>query len=208
MAYFFFFFFLFVRWKLQSSQWRRQCIAGPQGFRRACRLWECGVLQSSQWRWQCIAGPWSFRRACRLQECGVARFPLWVARRWSRTAIHVLLSDCQYRDGIQWYRHCNPPRDRRAQYPPAGQSSSSDNLYTENWSLLSHLHTLNISHSDKCPWGTSPHAPNHILQSCPSFNALRRHTWPSLVDVHGKLWGPDETLQQTADFASLTRLKI
>ena len=73
--------------------------------------------------------------------------------------------------------------------------------------LLSHLHRLNISHSDECPCGTGPESPNHILQSCPAVDALRRQTWSSPVDVHRKLWGLVETLWQTADFALLTGLK-
>ena len=74
----FFFFFSFVTWKLQSPRWRWQCIAGPSGFRTAC-------------------GP---------RECGLARFPFWVARRWGRTAVGVLLSDCQYRKGTALYGQC------------------------------------------------------------------------------------------------------
>ena len=74
--------------------------------------------------------------------------------------------------------------------------------------LLSHLHRLEISHSDECPFGTGPQTPNHILQSCPTFDDLRRQTWPSPVEAHRKLWGPVETLRQTADFALLTGLKI
>ena len=73
-----FFFFSFVRWKLQSPRWRWQCIAGPSGFRTACGL----------------------------RECGLARFPFWVARRWGRTAVDVLLSDCQYRKGTALYGQC------------------------------------------------------------------------------------------------------
>ena len=63
-------------------------------------------------------------------------------------------------------------------------------------------------HSDKCLRGTGPQTPNHILQSCPTFDTLRRQTWPSPVDAHRKLWGLVETLWQTADFALLTGLKI
>ena len=74
----FFFFFSFVRWKFQSPRWSWQCIAGPSGFRRACGL----------------------------RECGLARFPFWVARRWGRTAVDVLLSDCQYRKGTAPYGQC------------------------------------------------------------------------------------------------------
>ena len=41
----------------------------------------------------------------------------------------------------------------------------------------------------ECPCGTGPQTTNHILQSCPTFDDLRRQTWPSLVEAHRKLWG-------------------
>ena len=81
-------------------------------------------------------------------------------------------------------------------------------LRTGHCQLLSHLNRLKISHSDECPCGTGPQTPNHILRSYPTFDDLRRQTWPSPVEAHRKLWGPVETLQQTADFALLTGLKI
>ena len=81
-------------------------------------------------------------------------------------------------------------------------------LRTGHCQLLSHLHRLKISHSDECPCGMGPQTPNHILQSCPTFDDLRRQTWPSPLEAHRKLWGPVETLRQTADFALLTGLKI
>ena len=81
-------------------------------------------------------------------------------------------------------------------------------LRTGHCQLLSHLHRLKISHSDKCPCRTGPQTPNHILQSCPTFDALRCQTWPSPEDANRKLWGPVETLRQTADFVLLTGLKI
>ena len=81
-------------------------------------------------------------------------------------------------------------------------------LRTGHCQLLSHLRRLNISHSDECPCSTGPQTPNHILQSCPTFDALRRQTWPSPADAHRKLRGPVETLRQTADFALLNGLKI
>ena len=81
-------------------------------------------------------------------------------------------------------------------------------LRTGHCQLLSHLHRPKISHSDKCPCGTGPQTPNHIVQSCPTFDALRHQTWPSPVEAHRKLWGPVEILRYTADFALLTGLKI
>ena len=61
-------------------------------------------------------------------------------------------------------------------------------LRTGHCQLLSHLHRLKISHSDECPRGTGPQTPSHILQSCPTSDALRRQTWPGPVDAHRKLW--------------------
>ena len=55
---------------------------------------------------------------------------------------------------------------------------------------------------------TGPETHNHILLSCPTFDALRHQTWPTPVDAHRKLWEPVETLRQTADFALRTGLKI
>ena len=81
-------------------------------------------------------------------------------------------------------------------------------LRTGHCQLLSHLHRLKISHSDECPCGTDSQNSNHILQSCPTFDALRRQTWPSPADALRKLWGLVETLWQTVDYALLTRLKI
>ena len=81
-------------------------------------------------------------------------------------------------------------------------------LGTGHCQLLSHFRRLKMSHSDECPCGTGPQTPNHILQSCPTFDTLRRQILPSPVDIQKKLWGPVETLRQTADFVLLTGLKI
>ena len=43
------------------------------------------------------------RRSPRLWECGLARFPFWAARIGGRTAVNILLSDCQYRKGTALY---------------------------------------------------------------------------------------------------------
>ena len=60
-------------------------------------------------------------------------------------------------------------------------------LRNGHYRLLSHLHRLKKSHSDECPCDTGPQTPKHILQSCPTFDALRRQTWRSPVDAHRKL---------------------
>ena len=75
--------------------------------------------------------------------------------------------------------------------------------------LLSHLYRLKISHSDECPFGTGPQTPDHILQSCPH---IRCFDTPDMAHssgyAHRKHWELVETMQQTADFALLTGLKI
>ena len=76
-------------------------------------------------------------------------------------------------------------------------------LRTGHCQLLSHLHRLKISHLDKCPCGTGPQTPTTSCSPAPPSTL-----WDaSLVDAHRKLWGPVDTLRQTADFALLTRLK-
>ena len=44
-----------------------------------------------------------------------------------------------------------------------------------------------------------------VLQSCPTFDTLRRQAWPSATDLHEKLWGSAGSLRRTADFASAYR---
>ena len=74
-------------------------------------------------------------------------------------------------------------------------------LRTGHCQLLSHLHRPKLSYSEECPCGKDPQTHNHILQSCPTFDALRRQTWPSRADGHRQLWGPVETLRQTSPYS-------
>ena len=80
-------------------------------------------------------------------------------------------------------------------------------LRTGHCQLLSHLQTENFP-LRRMSMRQGPQTPNYILQSCPTFDDLRRQTWPSPVEAHRKLWGLVETLRQTADSALLTGLKI
>ena len=109
----------------------------------------------------------------------------------------------------EWWQHLDIGREEDSihQLDRAAQVTIF-RLRTGHCQLLSHLHRLKISHSDECPCSTGPQTPIHILQFCPTFDALRHKTWPSPVDAHRKLCGLVETLQQTADFALLTGLKI
>ena len=98
-----------------------------------------------------------------------------------------------------------------------GTEEDSIHSWTEqikSQSLDWELDTVNLSPTStdwKCPIQTNVHAAQVLkppTTSCPTFDALRCKTWPSPVDAQRKLWGPVETLQQTAEFALLTRLKI
>ena len=82
---------------------RHEALSVRSSFSSFLLVRQMEKLQSSRWRWQCIAGPSGYRRAWGLRECGLARFPYWAARRWGRTAVDVLLSDCQYRKGTALY---------------------------------------------------------------------------------------------------------
>ena len=56
-------------------------------------------------------------------------------------------------------------------------------LRTGHCQLLSHLHRLKISHSDECSCDTGPQTPNHILQSCPTFDTFRRQTGAGIAQL-------------------------
>ena len=81
-------------------------------------------------------------------------------------------------------------------------------LRTGHCQLLAHLYRLKIAHTDECPCGTGPQTPEHVLQTCPTFDALRRQTWPRDVELQEKLWGTAASLRLTADFATNTGLEI
>ena len=81
-------------------------------------------------------------------------------------------------------------------------------LRTGHCRLLHHLYRLRVSHTDECPCGSGIQTPEHLLQSCPTFHALRQETWPCEVGLKEKLWGPVAALRRTADFALQTGLTI
>ena len=81
-------------------------------------------------------------------------------------------------------------------------------LRTGHCRLLSHLYKLKLSHTDECRRSTAPQTPEHILQNCPLFDEPRQATWPEGLDFREKLWGPAETLRQTADFIASTNIDL
>ena len=90
----------------------------------------------------------------------------------------------------------NSPRhwDSRGQHPPAGQSSSSHNLYTENWTLSAPLPNPQTEHFPSRRISMR-HGSSNPQPHPAALPRLRRQTWPSPVDAHKKLWGPVEALR-------------
>ena len=81
-------------------------------------------------------------------------------------------------------------------------------LRTGHCRLLSYLYRLRLAPTDDCPCGTGSQTPEHLLQTCPTYTALRQETWPCGVELREKLWGPVAELRRTADFALRTKLTI
>ena len=67
-----------------------------------------------------------------------------------------------------------------------------DRSYKSN--LLSHLLTqsqyskLHIGHTEQCPCGTDSPATEHLLQSCPLYERLRKGIWPDYTPIACKLF--------------------
>ena len=147
------------------------------------------------------AGCWRHRSAGRSTPGSV---PAWPAAGPRSTAGSVRRTRHRHstrpRAGCLWHSPFHCSRSRSA----CRSLCCRDTLHVN----IKIIVVSDCSHSDECPYGTGPQTPNHILQSCPTFDALRRQTWPRQVDAHRKLRGPVETLRQTADFALFTGLKI
>ena len=81
-------------------------------------------------------------------------------------------------------------------------------LRTGHCRLLSHLYRLKVSPTNECPCNTGIQTPEHILQDCPTFRALRCQLWPDGADMRQKLWGSRQDLEQTADYIRATGLNV
>ena len=82
-------------------------------------------------------------------------------------------------------------------------------LRTGHNRLNYHLYTkLRIGQTEQCPCRTDSQTTEHLLQSCPLFEALRQRTWPDHTPMVQKLYGSLEDLQRTATFATETGVFI
>ena len=82
-------------------------------------------------------------------------------------------------------------------------------LRTGHNRLNHHLYTkFRIGRTEQCPCETGSQTAEHLLQSCPLHDALRRRTWPDPTPVAQKLYGSLGDLQRTATYIAETGLSI
>ena len=74
-----------------------------------------------------------------------------------------------------------------------------------NHHLYSKLHT---GHTVQCPCGTVSQTAEHLLQSCPIYEPLRKGIWPDHTPVARKLYGSLGDLRCTATFIEETGIFI
>ena len=82
-------------------------------------------------------------------------------------------------------------------------------LRTGHNRLNYHLYQkFKIGQTDQCPCGTGSMTADHLLQSCPLHDDLRKRTWSGMVPTTVKLFGDLKDLQQTAAFIKRTQVPI
>ena len=81
-------------------------------------------------------------------------------------------------------------------------------LRTGHCRLRYHMYRLGLCHSPDCPCETGPQTPEHILQSCPLYQAERSCLWPQGATLQEKLWGTKDQLVTTATFISSLKIEV
>ena len=74
--------------------------------------------------------------------------------------------------------------------------------------LNSHLHRLRLVPSPLCPCGQAAQTAEHILQNCNILNQLRTEHWPTVMNIHQKLYGSLDELINTATYIQRTGLLV
>ena len=72
-------------------------------------------------------------------------------------------------------------------------------LRTGHNRLNYHMYSkLRIGHTEQCPCGTGSQTTEHLLQSCPTYEPLRKGIWPDYTPVARKLYRSLRDLRCTA----------
>ena len=67
---------------------------------------------------------------------------------------------------------------------------------------------LKIGETDRCPCKRGPMDTEHLLQTCPTHEELRKEIWPNAKQLREKLYGNLEDLRRTADFVRRAGITI
>ena len=82
-------------------------------------------------------------------------------------------------------------------------------LRTGHNRLNYHLYSkLRIGHTEQCPCGTGSQTTEHLLQSCPTYEPLRKGIWPDHTPLARKLYGSLRDQRCTATLIGETGISI
>nr|KAG5698053.1 hypothetical protein BaRGS_016701 [Batillaria attramentaria] len=101
----------------------------------------------------------------------------------------------------------NPEQDHINQLTRQGQTTIF-RLRTGHCGLRKHMKKMGLVDTASCQCGAEEETPDHILQTCPHLEQLRREIWPIDTSLHDKLWGNSDDLQKTEQFIAMSGLRI
>nr|KAG5695525.1 hypothetical protein BaRGS_008028 [Batillaria attramentaria] len=101
----------------------------------------------------------------------------------------------------------NPEQDHINQLTRQGQTTIF-RLKTGHCGLRKHMKKMGLVDTASCQCGAEEETPDHILQTCPHLEQLRREIWPIDTSLHNKLWGNSDDLQKTEQFIAMSGLRI
>ena len=81
-------------------------------------------------------------------------------------------------------------------------------LFSSSLHSFSLYSKLRIGHTEQCPCGTGSQTTEHLLQSCPICEPLRKGIWPDHTAVARKLYGSLRDLRCTATKRSGERKRL
>ena len=113
---------------------------------------------------------------------------------------------------VHWHHHLTTPRYNKADpyyLLTRREQVTVFRLRTDHNRLSYHLYSkLCIGHTEQCPCGTGSQTTEHLLQSCPIYEPLRKGIWPDHTPVARKLYGRLRDLRCTATFIEETGVSV
>ena len=132
---------------------------------------------------------------------------LWCSAISVNTYIVVIITNKQH---SKW-RHKHPRYNKADPYYllTRWEQVTVFRLRTGHNRLNYHLYSkLRIGHTEQCPCGTGSQTTEHLLQSCPTYEPLRKGIWPDHAPVAHKLCGSLRDLRCAATFIEETGISI